>query len=416
MYRPDDIDTGGKYGPDLTEALPPEVMAHPLGRRRSKRLAIGTALALAIVGVGAGFAGGAAAASGQRPAGGVRILVPETQSGTNSFSGITTGGAPAMSAVPCPVPSGGKPTASSTASTRCSNGTGISTDPNAVGGTATATHLFNRTTTGGLTVRAYSQRFSEPTCLSSPIVTPTAETPICCGGVATSGAGARAARQASSMTVYTLDFSDSAAVGQGSLYNGATLAGPAAAKLVGAITTGEFGAVEGSPAWWVAAVVGRSVVDAQVTFDGGATDSMAPVGGVVSLAAEVGSKVADSKLGPWLVRGTLRLLGSGGSVLATIDLAASPAPIAIGQPMPPRSGVSTGVPVIGSGTNAPGAPRASTSPSGRATSSVGKGAALLPATVCALSAPSPPISSPPISSTGGATGASAGGATAAVGG
>src|ERR1022692_5320823 len=103
MHRPDDDST------NLTEALPPDVMAHPLGRQRSKRLAVGSALALAIAGVGAGFAGGAASASSSHSAGGLRILVPESQSGANSYGGDPTSGAPAVAAaVPCPVRKGAK--------------------------------------------------------------------------------------------------------------------------------------------------------------------------------------------------------------------------------------------------------------------------------------------------------------------
>ena len=99
--------------------------------------------------------------------------------------------------------------------------------------------------------------------------------------------------------------------------------------------------------WWVAAKVRPSVARAEVTFAGGATDSMAPVGGVVSLAAPIDRSVASSKPGPWAVRGTLRLLAVDGSVLATIELAPSAVPLPTVKPPLPGTVMPQGVPAGG---------------------------------------------------------------------
>jgi len=356
---------------------------------RGKRLTIGAALALLIAGVGVGVGVGAAAASGgQRPAGGVRILVPESQAGAGSsgaFSGAST--APAMTAAPCRAAgSSGKATESNGASAVCvKEGIGTGTGPWVFFGSSqeAATHVLTRTSGGGITIRVYRQSVSEPQCPPLPVgLKP---------GAPASAAGSTASSSSQANTVstlsvddYTLDFSDAAAVGQGGLFDGQAFAiaggistggsrasgasTEASSKLVPAITTGTFGSLEGSPAWWVAAIVGPSVARAEVTFAGGATDSMTPVSGFVSLAAPIDQSVASSKPGPWAVRGTLRLLAVDGSVLATIDLAPSAVPLHIAKPPLPGTVVPQGVPA---GNSVSGSSVSGGSVSGGASSSPG---------------------------------------------
>jgi hypothetical protein len=366
MDRREDISAHGSRGSEIAEAVPHDVVERPEQpvQWRGKRLTIGAVLALLVAGVASGVAVGAAAASGgQRPAGGVHILVPESQAGTSSSGAFSGAGAePAITAAPCRTGATGKATSSNTASAVCAKeGVGAGTAPWLYFGSGqeTAAHVLTRTTSGGITIRVYRQSFPEPQCPTLPVgVEPGA--PLSADSSAAPLSSQAKKGSTLSVNDYTLDFSDTAAVGQGGLFDGQSFAiaggistgdsstagasTQVSSKLVPAITTGTFGSLEGSPAWWVAAKVGPSVARAEVTFAGGATDSMAPVGGVVSLAAPIDRSVASSKPGPWAVRGTLRLLAADGSVLATIDLAPSIVPLPIAKPPLPGTVVPQGVP------------------------------------------------------------------------
>jgi hypothetical protein len=71
-----------------------------------------------------------------------------------------------------------------------------------------------------------------------------------------------------------------------------------------------------------------------MTFPDGATDQMAPVNGIAVLAHRVSAAVASIDPGPDVVRGSLQLLGSGGSVVATVTLPQEAAPVPVPTPTP----------------------------------------------------------------------------------
>jgi hypothetical protein len=99
------------------------------------------------------------------------------------------------------------------------------------------------------------------------------------------------------------------------------------------LATGTFGVSEGDPVWWVAVEVGADVTSVQMTFPDGASDQMAPVDGIAVLAHKVSAAVASSGTGPDVVRGTLQLLGSGQSVVATVTLPQTSTPIQVPTPV-----------------------------------------------------------------------------------
>jgi hypothetical protein len=108
------------------------------------------------------------------------------------------------------------------------------------------------------------------------------------------------------------------------------------------LTTGTFGVVEGHPVWWVGVEVGSTVTSVRMTFADGSTDQMAPVGGIAVLARRVSATVASADTGPYVVRGTLQLLDSAGSVVTTVTLPEQPSPVPVPAPAPPPGPVAQG--------------------------------------------------------------------------
>jgi hypothetical protein len=115
-----------------------------------------------------------------------------------------------------------------------------------------------------------------------------------------------------------------------------------------AIATGTFGVSEGDPVWWVAVEVDSSVTSVQMTFPDGATDQMTPVDGVAVLAHRVSTAVASAGTGPYVVAGSLQLLGSGGSVLDTVTLPqqSTSSPVPLPEPVPSNGGTQTATPGV----------------------------------------------------------------------
>jgi hypothetical protein len=112
------------------------------------------------------------------------------------------------------------------------------------------------------------------------------------------------------------------------------------------LTTGSFGVQEGDPVWWVAVEVDSSVTSVRMTFPGGSTDQMAPVNGIAVLAGRVAPTVAAGGSGPYVVRGTLDLLGADGSVLKTVTLPQEPVAVPSPAPVPLQGGVAQGAPTV----------------------------------------------------------------------
>jgi hypothetical protein len=112
------------------------------------------------------------------------------------------------------------------------------------------------------------------------------------------------------------------------------------------LASGAFGVVEGDPVWWVAVQVGANVTSVQMTFPDGSTDQMAPVDGIAVLAHRVAAAVATADTGPYVVRGSLELQGSAGSVIGTVTLpqtATTPGPVPspLPAPVPLNQGTAT---------------------------------------------------------------------------
>jgi hypothetical protein len=102
--------------------------------------------------------------------------------------------------------------------------------------------------------------------------------------------------------------------------------------------------------WWVAVEVPSDVSSVQMTFPDGATDQMAPVGGIAVLAHRVTAGVATAQSGPYDVRGSLQLLGADGGVLDTLTLpqAGSAVPVPLPSPgtTPLEGGTKTVTPGV----------------------------------------------------------------------
>jgi hypothetical protein len=125
---------------------------------------------------------------------------------------------------------------------------------------------------------------------------------------------------------------------------------PPAASVPSALVPGVFGVSEGDPVWWVAVEVPSDVSSVQMTFPDGATDQMAPVGGIAVLAHRVTAGVATAQSGPYDVRGSLQLLGADGAVLDTVTLpqagSAVPVPLPSPGPTPLEGGTKTVTPGV----------------------------------------------------------------------
>jgi hypothetical protein len=348
--------------------------------RRRQRALVGVAGLALVIGALGGYLGEAAAApvaarapgpgstpSTTAPSGGIRSLAP-TASGP---------------AVMCPNSSGGS--------------TGASSGPSATNGSGdigSATHVFTRTTADGVTVRVYQDATTGVSCIGVP--TPMAgsganRTPATTTAPEPSGSASSPLFETGPNV--SIELSDGDAVGQGAIAQmrcvvapdggvggaapppgvitnptntgptntgpvttgptntvptntGPPTTGPTNTQPVTATTTppspgqprqlstGTFGIVEGDPVWWVAVEVGTEVTSVRMTYPDGAADEMAPVSGVAVLAHKVAPALASADAGPYEVRGTLELLGAGGSVLDTVTLPQQFSPVPVPTPMP----------------------------------------------------------------------------------
>jgi hypothetical protein len=162
----------------------------------------------------------------------------------------------------------------------------------------------------------------------------------------------------------SIELSDDTAVGVGTLFDGFGSTAVTTNAGTGPVVpvSDAFGVAEGTPVWWTAVSVGSDVASAQMTFADGSTDQMAPIDGVVVLAHSIDPGVAAAGPGPYVVRGTLRLLDSSGAVLNTVSIpevtatpAMPPVPVAVSPPLTmPASAIHAPVPALSSAAGADG--------------------------------------------------------------
>jgi hypothetical protein len=202
-------------------------------------------------------------------------------------------------------------------------------DPSVGGqGSGNATHLFTRTTTDDVTIRAYSLP-TTGSCGCGPIISnsPTTPPPGTAGSVST-GSQDQTEGPVAAPDI-SLEMSDATAVGLGDLFDATdpSATTPNASTEPQALVSNAFGVAEGAPVWWVAVAVGPEIANVQMTFADGSTDEMSPVDGVAVLAHQVDPGVAASGSEPYNVRGTLKLLDSSGTVVSTVSLPRSIPPV-----------------------------------------------------------------------------------------
>jgi len=404
-------------------------------RRRQRMFVAGAALSL-VIGAAGGYFGEAAASTGTTAA----------RSASPSPSGTPATTVPGGRLAPSAAGAKGAPSVAGgpAAAALCPGATGADT------GVGSATQVFVRTTADGVTVRVY--RLATPSfssCLPTPL-------PSGVAGSSTSSAAPGAAGGAppastpntsdvptiAAAPTFSIELSDSSAVGQGVVSSpqcvatpaaGATGAGggstsgsssgspgvgstgsgtvapepvtPPGTVLPPVITTtvpptgvsaatepqqlssGVFGVVEGDPVWWVAVQVGSDVSSVRMTFADGSVDQMAPVGGVAVVAHHVSAATVSAGAGPYEVRGTLELLAADGSTVASVTLpetppAPTPVPVPAGAPSNPGSSTPS------TGANGAGAVSSVPAPPGPVSSgpvSSGSGSATV-TTVCAPAA------------------------------
>ena len=157
--------------------------------------------------------------------------------------------------------------------------------------------LFTRTTTDGVTIRAYRSAVpAAPAVSSCPTGAPCPFLPCAGPPVGTAAVLGELSTDAAVTTV-----SGSATSDPG---NGAA----------GIATTdwGTFGEPEAAPARWAIASVGDAVTRVRVAFPGGTTDEMEPVDGVVLLASRVDDPLATGA--------RLEALDHDGTVVDSVDL------------------------------------------------------------------------------------------------
>ena len=358
-------------------------------RRRQRVLAAAAALAL-VVGAAGGYLGEAAASAG--------TVAARPGSGSAAHRAGASGGTAALA------PSAAAP------GVMCPDGSGTGTSGTGASssdGIGSATRLFIRTTTDGVTIRAYQDAQSAVSSCSVTLPPPAGSgsgsgsgvnsSPGSTGSTGSAGsAGSAIMPLTPAAPDVTVELSDDDAVGQGAISapvcvaspdqgstgstgstggagsTGGTGAGarsgaapvppseglvsppvdipdpPATTTTTGGqsaassqsepreLASGTFGVLEGDPVWWVAVEVGTDVASVQMTFPDGASDQMGPVNGIAVLAHRVSTAVASLDPGPDVVRGSLQLLGSGGSVVATVTLPqeATPVPVPVPTPTP----------------------------------------------------------------------------------
>jgi hypothetical protein len=356
--------------------------------RRRQRALVGAAALALVIGAAGGYFGEAAASPVA-----VRASGPGSTPTTTAASGGTRSVAPSSSgpAALCPNGSGGSPGASSgTTSTNGSLDIG------------SATRVFTRTTTDGVTIRVYQDARTGVSCLGPP-------TPMAGPASGSTSRTTTTTSGSASSSVFptgpetTIELSDDNAVGQGAITPSQCVMSPAGGVVGGSgsgssngaqpgsspaspvttnpvptnpvpttpittipttttttttpssapgvpsgLATGVFGIAEGDPVWWVAVEVGTDVTSVRMTFPEGTSDEMAPVGGVAVLAHRVAPAVASAGTGPYEVRGTLDLLGAGGVVLNTVTLPEQSAPVPVPTPLsiPGSGGTQTVAPNV----------------------------------------------------------------------
>ncbi len=206
------------------------------------------------------------------------------------------------------------------------------------GSVGSATHVFTRTTAGGVTIRAYRLPSTTP-CGCGPLSAAAATSSSSGSSSGSPTAGSQILPWDSVVSpVVSLELSDTTAVDQGDLFDamGVSATTPNATTEPTGVIANAFGVVEGAPVWWVAVSVGPDVASAQMTFADGSTDQMSPVDGIAVLAHQINPSVASSGGGPYDVRGTLQLLDSSGGVIKVLSFP---------QPTPPLQPSGTPLPV-----------------------------------------------------------------------
>jgi hypothetical protein len=309
-----------------------------------ERRMVGRATALAVVAaVGLGVSLG----SGGQPSKGA-----SSRSASNSASGdpsseSASGAGAVTGASVAPVPGG-----SSSSGVACpDSGTAVG-NPAVVG---SANHVLTRSTADGITIRVYEESTQ----------------PLFCGPAA---GGASPPAVTCIATGYSIEISDSAAVGEGFVSRppsassssaggggmstgstgstestGSTGATDASTEPEGS-ASGAFGVQEGDPVWWMAVVVGQDVSTVRARFSDGSSDSMTPVNGVAVLAHHIGG--LSSSTDPYQVTGTLDMLDSKGGQIGSFGLPqAEPTPLPA-PALPPAKGSSGagGAPITATGT------------------------------------------------------------------
>jgi hypothetical protein len=329
---PDEL--GAQGAPPTADALRSIVARH----RRTRTRTLGVALAVALV---AGPVGGwALARSGG--GGGQKVATSNQPAGAPAQAPALAGAAGSRSFGPIGLP-GGQP----------------------------AKHLFSRTTADGVAIRAY--RVDPPPADTSSsttaVPTPKPELSIACpspgkpadtrtapesGTVVSNGGGSTSSGSASGgvivepaqpgkapnagpppappcmppeckpTPVLLPELSTDAAVGQGFAPLSTNTSSP-----LSNLSAGWFGVAEGSPVLWAAAQTGSGAATVRLRLPSGATDQMAPSGGVAVLAHGVPSASASGAV--------VEALDSSGKVIASESLD-SPQP----QPQPMMCGVVRG--------------------------------------------------------------------------
>jgi hypothetical protein len=359
--------------------------------RRRQRVLVGAAALALCVGAAGGYLGEAAASPGAVAA---RVTGQKATAGGSAPSGRAGSVAPSAEG-PAAVCDGASGTSSGGSSGGSSNDIG------------SATRLFIRTTADGVAIRAYEDAPSATPCFVSPTPEAGSVPGGDSSGSTGSGPASTLMPLIPTASDVTIELSDDDAVGQGSISSPQCVMSPAGGSAGGsgtgtgtagaqpgsppaspprganapvitpattttttattttttttatpnattppagaaseplAIGSGTFGVVEGDPVWWVAVEVGSEVTSVEMMFPDGSTDQMAPVDGVAVLAHRVTAAVASAATGPYEVRGTLQLLGAGGTVLGTVSLpqeptsVPGPVPVPLPEPLPSNQG------------------------------------------------------------------------------
>ncbi len=296
--------------------------------RRHPRLVAAVAVAVAVGTTSVGFtATGTLSSSATRQPGDVHVasataMSPASPSSPRSGGGAAASDPTSSGIIACPM------------MPAVPDVTGANTGSASLG---SATHLFTRTTTDGVTIRAYRLSSTE-SCTCGPI--PASSPPSGSSSGSTSSGTQGQGADSSVTPEVSVELSDDTAIGQGILVDApgtetTTATGTSAATEPLAATSGAFGVVEGTPVWWIAVSVGSEVANVQVTFADGSTDLMSPVGGVAVLASQIDPSVASTGDGPYEVRATLQLLDDSGAVIDTVTFPEpSPTPTPVPEPTP----------------------------------------------------------------------------------